>query len=311
MPRNESRVPSPESRTIHGLLLLDKPLGDSSNRALQRVKRLFRARKAGHTGSLDPLATGMLPVCLGEATKIAGLLLGAHKAYVAEAQLGVTTTTGDAEGEVVAHTEVPVLDHAMVERAMEAFRGRIRQVPPVYSALKQGGVPLYKRARRGEEVSAPPREVDIFRFELLELSADRLRVEVECGSGTYIRSLMADLGQALACGAHLTSLRRTWVDPFKGARMYTLEELEAMAGNDDANVLDACLLPVEAGLSGMPAIRLDSADSLAVAQGRPVDVAASGLCRVYADDGRLLALGEPDAQGHLVVRRGFNLPAPA
>ncbi|MGA7296989.1 MAG: tRNA pseudouridine(55) synthase TruB [Rhodanobacteraceae bacterium] len=309
MPRNESRVPSPESRTIHGLLLLDKPLGDSSNRALQRVKRLFRARKAGHTGSLDPLATGMLPVCLGEATKIAGLLLGAHKAYVAEAQLGVTTTTGDAEGEVVARTEVPALDRAMVERAMEPFRGRIRQVPPVYSALKQGGVPLYKRARRGEDVTAPPREVDIFHFELLELAADSLRVEVECGSGTYIRSLLADLGQALACGAHLTSLRRTWVDPFKGARMYTLDELEAMAGNDDGNALDACLLPVDAGLSGMPAIRLDSADSLALAQGRPVDVAASGLCRVYADDGRLLALGEPDAQGRLAVRRGFNLPA--
>ncbi len=310
MSRKEPRTPRPEPRNISGIVLLDKPLGDSSNRALQRVKRLFRARKAGHTGSLDPLATGMLPVCLGEATKIAGLLLGAHKAYVAEAQLGVVTSTGDAEGEVLARSEVPALDHAGIERAMTAFRGRIRQVPPVYSALKQGGVPLYKRARRGEEVTVPPREVDIFRFELLELSADRLRVEVECGSGTYIRSLMADLGQALGCGAHLTSLRRTWVDPFKGARMYTLEELEAMAGNGDGHAIDACLLPVDAGLSGMPAIRLDAADSLAVSQGRPVAVAASGLCRVYADDGRLLALGESDAQGRLAVRRGFNLPAP-
>lgn len=306
---SQSRIPKLESRPVNGLVLLDKPLGDSSNRALQKVKRLFGAKKAGHTGSLDPLATGMLPVCLGEATKIAGLLLGNSKAYVAVAQLGVTTASGDAEGEVTARADVPELDRALVNDAMTAFRGRIRQVPPIYSALKKDGVPLYKRARRGEDVTAPPRDVDIHRFELLELAGDRLEVEVECGSGTYIRSLLADLGQALGCGAHLRSLRRTWVEPFHGARMYTLPELETVFAEAGTAALDGCLLPVEAGLTGFAAVHLDAADSLAVSQGKRVEVAVSGLCRVYADDGRLLALGEPDDNGQLAVRRGFNLPA--
>ena len=304
---SQSPIPNPQSRQVNGIVLLDKPPGISSNRALQQVKRLFGAKKAGHTGSLDPLATGMLPVCLGEATKIAGLLLGSHKAYRAEAQLGVSTASGDAEGEVTARKPVPQLDRAAVEQAMAAFRGRIRQVPPVYSALKKDGVPLYKRARRGEEVSAPPREVEIFAFDLLQLEGDRLRVSVECGSGTYIRSLLSDLGDALGCGAHVTALRRTWVNPFgEGSSMHPLDQLEARKASGEA-ALQECLLPVDAGLTHLPAVRLDEADSLAMAQGKAVARAAPGLCRVYADDGRLLALAEPDAKGNLRVRRGFNL----
>lgn len=308
MSTSQSRTPRAKSRQVNGLVLLDKPLGDSSNRALQKVKRLFAAKKAGHTGSLDPLATGMLPICLGEATKIAGLLLGNHKAYLAEAQLGITTASGDAEGAVTARAAVPLLDRTTVDEAMAAFRGRIRQIPPVYSALKKDGVPLYKRARRGEEVSAPPRDVDIHRFELLELAGDRLQVEVDCGSGTYIRSLLSDLGDALGCGAHLSSLRRSWVEPFRGAKMVTLTELEALSEQGGHAALDTCLLPVDAGLTALDAVYLDEVDSLALSQGKGVDVEVSGLCRVYAHDGRLLALGEPAGIGRLVVQRGFNLP---
>lgn len=293
--------------SVDGIVLLDKPGGETSNRALQRVKRLFGARKAGHAGSLDPLATGMLPICLGEATKIAGLLLGARKAYRAEGLLGVSTDSADADGEVVATQAVPAgLDAAAVEAAMARFRGRIRQVPPIYSALKQGGVPLYRRARRGEQVSAPPREVEIFRFELLELAGDRILVEVECGSGTYIRSLLADLGEALGCGAHVTALRRLWVSPFRGQTMHRIEELESF--REDPQGLARCLLPLEAGLIGVPEVHLDAEGSRAVADGRrPGLPAPADPCVLRGADGRILALGGADAEGRLIVRRGFNL----
>src|SRR6185437_12143937 len=207
MARSESRVPRPESRATSGILLLDKPSGISSNRALQQVKRLLGAAKAGHTGSLDPLATGLLPLCFGEATKIAGYLLGARKAYAAECRLGITTDTFDSDGAVLVERAVPTLDDGAIRAELAKLTGHITQVPPVYSALKQGGVPLYKRARRGEAVEAPPREVDVFHFDLLERTGDTLGLHVECGSGTYVKSLVRDLGEALGCGAHLTALR--------------------------------------------------------------------------------------------------------
>ncbi|HEU4858056.1 MAG TPA: tRNA pseudouridine(55) synthase TruB, partial [Rhodanobacteraceae bacterium] len=177
-PNPESRVPVSEARAVSGILLLDKPQGISSNRALQRAKHLFGAAKAGHTGSLDPLATGLLPVCFGEATKIAGYLLGARKAYAAECRLGVTTDTCDSDGAVLVERAVPALEDAAIRRELARLTGRITQIPPVYSALKQGGVPLYKRARRGEEVVAPPREVDVFRFDLTARDGDKLRLHV-------------------------------------------------------------------------------------------------------------------------------------
>lgn len=312
-----SRKPDPTVwRDVHGILLLDKPQGFSSNQALQQAKRAFRAAKAGHTGSLDPMATGMLPLCFGEATKIAGLLLGSSKAYEAELKLGFTTATGDAEGEVVRERAVPALTREALEAALAPLRGRITQVPPAYSAIKQGGERLYAKARRGEAVHVPPREVEVFRLELrdfanTDLAGDRLRLEVECGSGTYIRSLAADLGEALGCGAHLTALRRAWVDPFRESRMFTLEEVEDAAACGDPVRLEALLLPLESGLASLPAIQLKEDAALRLMQGQavPVEVSATELCRVKDARGRLLALGEVDGVGALRVRRGFNSPS--
>lgn len=295
-------------RDVHGILLLDKPQGISSNGALQTARRLFRAAKAGHTGSLDPLATGLLPICFGEATKIAGLLLGSRKAYETECKLGETTTTDDAEGDVIERRPVPGYDDAAVRGVLAMLSGRITQIPPIYSALKQGGVPLYRRARRGENVQAPPRDVDVYRFELLENAHGCLRLRVECGSGTYVRSLVRDLGARLGCGAHVTALRRLWVEPFSMLRMRTLEELDALATADPA-ALDACLLPLEQGLVGYPAVRLDAARAERLRQGQTVEIdgtVTGGRCIALDETGRAVALAETDAAGHLRSVRGFN-----
>ena len=295
-----------EKRNITGILLLDKPQGISSNRALQQAKRLFGAAKAGHTGSLDPLATGLLPLCFGEATKIAGYLLGARKAYAAECRLGITTDTFDSDGTVLVERAVPPLDDASIRAALVRLTGRITQVPPVYSALKQGGVPLYKRARRGEDVVAPPREVDVFAFELESRDADTLRLHVECGSGTYVRSLVRDLGESLGCGAHLTALRREWVEPFRSPRMFTLDELAARA-EGGLTRLQECLLPVEAGLADWPLLQLDTTQADAVAHGRALRIdSGPGRWRAHAPSGVLFAIGEVDADGNFRVLRGFS-----
>src|SRR5690606_15828757 len=217
------RPPRRKLRPLDGILLLDKPSGPSSNQALQRVKQLYRAAKAGHTGSLDPLATGLLPVCLGEATKIAGHLLGSRKAYRTVAVLGATTDTDDADGQVLLERPVPALGESLIEAALAPLRGRIAQRAPIYSALKSGGEPLYARARRGEAIEAPVREVEVHRLELLRREGATLELEIECGSGTYVRSLVRDLGEALGCGAHVAQLRRLWVEPFHAPRMHTLE----------------------------------------------------------------------------------------
>jgi tRNA pseudouridine55 synthase len=302
----------PPLRDLHGILLLDKPLGLSSNQALQAARRLLRAAKGGHTGALDPLATGLLPLCFGEGTKVAGMLLGSRKAYLAECRLGATTTTADLEGEIVERRPVPELDAATLEQALATLRGRIVQVPPAYSALKQGGEPLYVKARRGEVVEAPPREVEIYRLELLAREGDCLRLLVECGSGTYIRSLAVDLGERLGCGAHLTALRRLWVEPFREPAMVTLADLEQAAGQGEA-ALDALLLPLSAGLADLPALWLDEAQAIAVTQGQQIPwpgPPAQGLSAAFAPDGRLLALVEPDPAGRVRIVRGFNLPSP-
>ncbi|MEW9572485.1 tRNA pseudouridine(55) synthase TruB [Rhodanobacter sp. Si-c] len=309
MPR-ERKLPRIAWRDLHGIVLLDKPEGLSSNQALQEVRRLFRAAKGGHTGALDPMATGLLPLCFGEATKLAGNLLGARKAYLAECRLGIATTTADREGEPLRQRSVPALDGATVEAALAPLRGRIVQVPPAYSALKQGGEPLYLKARRGEAVEAPPREVEIHRLELLSRTADTLVFEVECGSGTYVRSLAVDLGEALGCGAHLSALRRLWVEPFREPHMVTLAQLEQAAGQGDEALL-AWLLPVAAGLGDWPKLPLDEVQSQAIARGQPIVVAGvSGPHAAFASDGALLALLELDADGRSRILRGFNLPPP-
>ncbi len=306
----KSRLPRIVFRDLHGIVLLDKPLGLSSNQALQAVRRLLRAAKGGHTGALDPLATGLLPLCFGEATKLAGSLLGARKAYVAECRLGITTDTADREGEIVRQRPVPVLDEAIIETALAKLRGRILQVPPMYSALKQGGERLYAKARRGELVEVPPREVEVHRLDLLAYTGDTLNLSVECGSGTYIRSLAMDLGEDLGCGAHLSALRRVWVEPFRTPRMVTLEELELAAGHGDEALL-AWLLPVSAGLADLPVLRLDEAQGMAISRGQPImlpGLPLAGRCAAFASDGALLALLERDVEGRARIVRGFNLP---
>ncbi|RDI99602.1 tRNA pseudouridine(55) synthase TruB [Dyella solisilvae] len=306
MSKKKSRI---RFRDLHGIVLLDKPLGLSSNEALQAVRKgIFRAEKGGHTGALDPLATGLLPLCFGEATKIAGMLLGSRKAYIAECRLGVTTTTADLEGEVVQQRPIPTLTDEAIEQALAKLRGRITQIPPAYSAIKQDGEPLYLKARRGEVVDVPAREVEVYELDLLSRSNDTLTFQVECGSGTYVRSLAVDLGEDLGCGAHLTALRRLWVEPFREPAMLTLDQLKELAAQGDEALLTA-LLPVSAGLAGLPVVHLDEARSLAVSQGQqiPLESPIDGQFVVLGEDGRLLALGE-DAGGKLRIVRGFNLP---
>jgi tRNA pseudouridine55 synthase len=305
-----NRPPRIKHRDLHGIVLLDKPLGLSSNQALQSVRRLLRAAKGGHTGALDPLATGLLPLCFGEATKLAGSLLGARKAYVAECRLGITTDTGDREGEIVRQRPLPVLDEAAIEAALAKLRGCILQVPPMYSALKQDGERLYAKARRGESVEVPPREVEIHRLELLGYTDDTLSLLVECGSGTYVRSLAVDLGEDLGCGAHLTALRRLWVEPFREPRMVTLEQLQEAAEQSDEALL-AWLLPVSAGLSDLPVLQLDEQQSMAISRGQQIELPqapSTGRCAAFANDGALLALLELDDSGRARILRGFNLP---
>ncbi|HET7842822.1 MAG TPA: tRNA pseudouridine(55) synthase TruB, partial [Xanthomonadales bacterium] len=282
---------------MHGILLLDKPFGLSSNQALSRAKRLLGVKKAGHTGSLDPLATGMLPLCFGEATKVAGLLLGNRKRYEAHVKLGSTTTTADAEGEVTATHPVPALGDAELAALLARFTGTIRQRPPAYSALKRDGVPLYKLARRGEDVVAPEREVHVESIELVARTHDTLDLRVTCGTGTYIRSIATDLGAAIGCGAHLGGLRRSWVEPFEAQPMVSLEALEtAAAAGRAADVV----LPIDSALQDWPRADLDPVESARLrhghAQPRPLE-AWTGRCRLYDDLGRLAALGERSGDG--------------
>lgn len=295
-------------RALHGIVLLDKPAGLSSNQALQQVRQLFRAAKGGHAGALDPVATGLLPLCFGEATKLAGSLLGGRKAYRATCRLGVTTTTADSEGEVLRTRPVPSLDTVTLEAALAPLRGRITQVPPAHSALKQGGERLYLKARRGELVDVPPREVDVYRLVLLECAGDTLSFEVECGSGTYVRSLATDLGERLGCGAHLIALRRLWVEPFVAPHMVTLAQLEAAATAGDAELL-TWLLPTEAGLGDCQRVVLDAMQCEVIGSGGSIVVdGRHGLHAALDEDGVLRALLDFDGAGRSRIVRGFNLP---
>jgi len=317
-PNNPTRRPRTVFRRLDGILLLDKPQGLSSNQALQRVRHLFRAEKGGHTGSLDPLATGLLPVCFGEATKIAGGLLGARKAYETVARLGIVTDTDDAEGQPLREQPVPPLTIDAIDAALKTLTGRIRQRPPIYSALKRGGEPLYAKARRGEAIEVEAREVDVHAFDLLN-AADLLdggepllRLHVECGSGTYVRSLVRDLGELLGCGAHVAQLRRLWVDPFREPRMWTLAALEDLLEHAGERVLDACLLPVEAGMASWPEVRVNAAQAQRLGRGQGLRGPYQPRGRQVAildEHGRGLGLGEVDAEGGLRPARLFRWAA--
>jgi tRNA pseudouridine55 synthase len=312
----KQRASRATDRKLDGILLLDKPQGASSNQALQRVRHLFRAEKAGHTGSLDPLATGLLPVCFGEATKIAGGLLGARKAYETVARLGIVTDTDDAEGQPLRERPVPHLTIGQIDAALRTLTGPQMQVPPIYSALKRGGEPMYARARRGEVVEMAPRPVEVHAYDLLSaadlLHGDEplLRLHVECGSGTYVRSLVRDLGELLGCGAHVAQLRRLWVDPFREPRLWTMDALQELADRGE-RMLDACLLPIEAGMASWPGLRVSAAQAQRLAQGQSVAGAAStpGNVALYDEAGRALGLGVVDDSRVLRPQRLFTWAA--
>jgi tRNA pseudouridine55 synthase len=299
-------------RPVDGLLLLDKPQGMTSNQALQKVRNLFRAEKAGHTGALDPLATGVLPICLGEATKVAGLLLGNDKAYEVSAALGTTTDTDDADGPVLRQRSIGSYAREQVEALLPQFTGDIMQVPPVYSALKQGGEPMYLKARRGDEIDLPARPVRIHDIELLTLEPAQFSLRVTCGSGTYIRSLIRDLGEALGCGAHVTALHRLWVEPFQALPLWTLDGLQALA-EQGLPELDAVLHPVAEALVAVPRLVLDDDQARRVGMGQKIRIpepfAASERVQLCNVDGLPLGLAGISADGHLTVQRLFRWAA--
>jgi len=274
-----------KGRKVDGIVILDKPAGMSSNQILQQVKRLFDAEKAGHTGSLDPLATGVLPICLGEATKVSQYLLDSDKGYLATIKFGVSTTTGDAEGEVLATLAVPELELAALEEVLATFVGEIEQTVSIYSALKQDGVPLYKLARAGKEIIPKIRTISIFSIKLLQWQSPELVIEVSCSKGTYIRTLAEDLGRTLGCGAHITQLRRSKAGPFELQQAYTMEALQDLA-KADRTALDAVLLATDLAIEWMPQINLDAGQTLKLRQGQQVElltVAAQPLVRVYTE----------------------------
>lgn len=289
--------------TRSGILLLDKPQGLTSNQALGRAKFLLGLRKAGHTGALDPMATGLLPLCFGEATKVSAFLLDADKGYLTDVRLGVSTDSGDADGEITARHAVPPLDRARIEAVLDGFRGPIDQVPPMFSALKHQGRRLHELARAGIEVERKPRRVIIHALELLDHDPERLTLRVVCSKGTYIRSLAMDIGEALGCGAHLTALRRERSGPFRLDDAVTLETLEAL-GQEGARAL---LQPPDSALSDLPALSVDAVAAQALRHGQGVATGATETdpVRIYTG-ATFVGLGRVEADGWLRPRRLFN-----
>lgn len=303
-------------REVDGILLLDKPIGLSSNAALQQARRIFRALKAGHAGSLDPLASGLLPVCFGQATKVCGQLLESGKTYRVLAKLGEQTDTADAEGQVIARQPVPALGAVRLREVLARFLGDQTQVPPMYSALKHDGQRLYELARKGETVERAPRQIRIRRLELLAAGADTLELEVSCSKGTYIRTLVEDIASSLGTVGHVTFLRRLRIDPFGDHPMVTFEELEAAAAGEGAS-LPALLLPVDHVFGDLPSLAVDQAGEGHLIQGRrtwaaavPGSPPASEIppgtrVRVYGASGQFLGLAERQVDGALQPFRLF------
>lgn len=302
------RGPRIEWRRVDGVLLLDKPAGLTSNAALQRVRRLFRAERAGHAGTLDPLASGLLPILLGDATKFGSEMLGADKRYRATVALGARTTTGDAEGEVIERRPV-LVERRQIDDVLQRFVGRIAQTPPMYSALKHAGRPLYAYARAGKTVERAQRTVTIHELRLEGFAADRLDLDVRCSKGTYVRTLAEDIGAALGCGAHLGALRRTEVGPLRLADARTLDHLERMAEPER----DCQLLPADSLLWHLPPMSLDPRGAERFTHGQPVlapPEVRPGPVRAYDAAGRLLGLGECGADRQVRPRRLVRQDAP-
>lgn len=304
-----------KGRAIDGILLLDKPLGISSNHALQRVKRIFFAAKAGHTGALDPLATGMLPICLGEATKFSQFLLEADKSYLVTAKLGVRTTTSDADGDIV-QTKAVNVSQAQLDSACEQFRGPIKQVPSMYSALKHQGKPLYFYARQGIDIERPARDISIFSLSVSRFEGDEVDMQVHCSKGTYIRSLVDDIGQILGCGAFVSSLHRTQVTDYPSDKMVTLEELDAilLKGQEQnltlADTLDPLLIPMDSAVKNLPEAELNSLEAQYFVHGNPAKAnavlshEAGTQIRVYSEsEHNFMGVGDVTEDGRIWPKR--------
>ena len=294
-----------KGRNVKGVLLLDKPPGLTSNDALQKVKSLYRARKAGHTGSLDKAASGLLPLCFGEATKFSGFLLNADKHYRTIFQLGIQTSTGDAEGDVVFRGETGKLTRKRVEAVLATFLGTVVQVPPMFSALKHKGQRLYKLAHQGLEVDREPREITVHSMDLLDYRGDELELDIRCSKGTYIRTLAEDIGKELGCGAHVKALRRIGVGPYSDENMLTVPELEGIA-ETGMQGLDELLLGIDSVVQDMPCVNLVDSVAYYLCQGQPVTVPRAptrGMLRIYGEDGRFLGVGEVLADGRVAPKR--------
>lgn len=293
-------------RSVTGILLLNKPIGITSNDALQKVKRLYRARKAGHTGSLDPLADGLLPICMGAATKVSAFLLDADKRYRVWIRLGVRTTTGDREGEVVETRPTAGITEAEVRRVLQGFVGDIEQIPPMYSALKHKGQRLYTLARQGVEVERDPRLITIYALSPLRIELPDVQMDVHCSKGTYVRTLAEDIGEVLNCGAHVIDLTRTAVGPFDAERLVEMADLEALFASRDSRALDELLLPVDSALQDWPAVYLSEDTAYYLRAGQPVLVPrapTAGWVRLYTSDRRFMGAGEIQDDGRVAPRR--------
>lgn len=294
----------PKGRDISGILLLDKSKGGSSNQALQQVKRLFKAQKAGHTGSLDPLASGMLPLCFGRATKISGFLLDADKRYRVKARLGQATATGDAEGEVIEESPVPALNEKRVNKVLTGFIGETQQIPPMYSALKHEGKRLYELAREGVEVERKPRSITLTRLDLVELTDTSLSLDVQCSKGTYVRTLVEDIAKELGTIAHVIELRRTAVGPFDEG-MVDIPALEKIA-EEGLDALDALLKPVDMAVQHWQRVDLDADSRFYLMRGQPVMVPGApteGWVRIYGPNEDFIGAGEVMDDGRIAPRR--------
>ena len=286
-------------------MLLDKGQGLSSNAALQEVKHLFEAAKAGHTGSLDPLATGVLPLCLGEATKVSQFLLDSEKAYRARIKLGVRTDSGDRDGNVVSQADASQVSKHEIKQELERLTGVIQQVPPMHSAIKRNGVPLYQLARKGIEVEREAREVEIYGIGLLRTEGDEIEIEVSCSKGTYIRTLVDDLGERLGCGAHVSGLRRTQAGTFLEPQCVTIEKLKQIKETEGLMGLDRILVPMDRAVERLPAVRLPSIAAESVQHGQSVLVRhlpAEGLVRLYEGE-QFIGIGVIDDDGKVAPRR--------
>lgn len=295
-----------KGRRINGILLLDKPVGMTSNAALQQVKRYFQASKIGHTGSLDPLASGLLPLCLGEATKFSGYLLDSDKAYEGTCCLGRRTTTADAEGDVIEEKPVPELTDSQITATFSKFIGTISQVPPMHSAIKVQGQPLYKLAHQGIEIERQPRQVTIYDLSLLERGQTDFRFYLKCSKGTYVRTLAEDMGSVLGCGAYLAALRRTQVGPFLLGNAVTLTQLAELAQQGNLAAMDELLLPMDTALSQWPALQLTDNTAYYVRQGQPVQVPrapTAGWVRLFGQNNHFLGVGEILDDGRVAPRR--------